>query len=106
MKERTRVDPKKRMWEVMRNRQIGGVQFIRQVLIEPFIVDFACVELKFVVELDDSPHSEQQYYDRRRTEYLRERGYIVIRFWNDEVLTNIHSVVSRLNSELDRICTH
>ena len=96
----SRVDPQTRLWEAMRNQQLDGFRFIRQVLIEPFIVDFACIEHKFVVELDDSPHSEQQYYDLCRTRYLRERGYTVQRFWYSEVVTNLSGVVARLRVEL------
>ncbi|MFT4928526.1 MAG: very-short-patch-repair endonuclease [Phenylobacterium sp.] len=87
-----------KLWEMMRNKQLNGFAFIRQVLVEPFIVDFACVELKVIVELDGGPNTEQQYYDLRRTEYLRKRGFVVLRFFNGEVLSSAASVVDTLRT--------
>jgi very-short-patch-repair endonuclease len=100
------VDAQLRLWQVMRNRQLDGFRFVRQVLVEPFIVDFACVELKLIVELDDAPNTEQQYYDLRRTEYLRDKGFIVMRFWRNEILTNMANVVSTLRSGLAQRAEH
>lgn len=90
-----------RFWEVIRNRQLDGCHFVRQVLIEPFIVDFACIERKFIVELDIAPNTEQQYYDLRRSEYLRGKGFVVVRFFYQEVLTNMPSVVATIRQKLD-----
>lgn len=99
-KEVCAVAAQRRLWEVMRNRQLDGFKFIRQVLVEPFIVDFACIEHKIIVELDGGPNTEQQHYDQRRTEYLRNKGFIVVRFWYNEVLTNMTSVLNTLRAEL------
>ena len=90
----------RRLWEVVRNRQFEGCQFTRQVLVEPFIVDFACIERKFIVELDMAPNTEQQYYDLRRSEYLRNKGFVVVRFFNNEVLTNLPQVVDTMRRKL------
>ncbi|NQZ09729.1 MAG: endonuclease domain-containing protein [Algicola sp.] len=94
------VVAQRRLWEVMRNRQVEGLSFIRQVLVEPFIVDFACIEKKIIVEIDGVSNTEQQHYDQRRTEYLQSKGFVVVRFWHSEVLTDMPSVVSTLRAEL------
>lgn len=88
------------LWEVVKDQQINGLNFIRQVLIEPFIVDFACVERKVIVELDDGRLSQMQYFVSSRTQYLKKRGFIVVRFYNNEVLTNMSTVLSTLRTQL------
>lgn len=90
----------RRFWEVVRNRQLDGHHFVRQVLVEPFIVDFACLEANFIVELDMAPNTEQQYYDLRRTEFLRNKGFVVVRFFYREVLTNMPAVIATLRQKL------
>jgi very-short-patch-repair endonuclease len=77
-----------RLWNVLRDRRLGGWKWRRQVPKGPFIVDFLCVEGGLVVELDGGQHSEQVEYDARRTAYLKRLGLKVLRFWNSEVLTN------------------
>ena len=96
------TDAELKLWELMRDQQLNGFKFIRQVLVEPFIVDFVCVELKFIVELDGGSNTERQYYDLRRTEYLRNRGYLVVRFFNAEVLTGINRVVETLTAAIEQ----
>lgn len=96
------IDAQGKLWEMLRNKQLNGFAFIRQVLVEPFIVDFACIELKFIVELDGGPHTEQQYYDRRRSEYLRNQGYLVVRFFNAEVLSSMAKVADTLRQAVEQ----
>lgn len=96
------TDAELKLWELMRDQQLNGFKFIRQVLVEPFIVDFVCVELKFIVELDGGSNTERQYYDLRRTEYLRNRGYLVVRFFNAEVLTGSNRVVETLKTAIEQ----
>ena len=86
----------RRMWEQLRNRTLEGFKFVRQMPVGPFIVDFLCRDAKLVVEIDGATHSTDAEiaYDARRTEYLRERGYRVIRFQNDEVLNGMDGVLT------------
>jgi very-short-patch-repair endonuclease len=74
-------------WNMLRNRQIDGKKFVRQYPVGPYIVDFACRDAMLVVELDGSQHADSAS-DERRTEYLNARGYSVLRFWNNDVLSN------------------
>jgi very-short-patch-repair endonuclease len=92
-----RHDPtpvEKKLWEKIRKEQLG-VRFRRQVPIGPYFADFACIELKLVVEVDGATHSESQT-DVARTNYLTGLGFEVVRFWNNDVLNNIEGVVENL----------
>ena len=96
----TEVEDK--LWQRLRNRQLGGVQFRRQCPVGPYITDFFCLEGGLVVELDGSQHGEEREReaDKRRTEYLEHRGYSVLRFLNDEILTNIDGVLETIAQHL------
>lgn len=82
------TDAEARLWNVLRDRRLGGWKWRRQVPKGPFILDFLCAEANLVVELDGGQHSEQVVYDARRTAYLAGLGLRVMRFWNSDVLTN------------------
>jgi very-short-patch-repair endonuclease len=101
-REQSTPEAQTRLWEIIRNKQLSGAVFIRQVLIEPFIVDFACIELKLIIELDSGPNTERQCYDLRRTEYLRTLGFEVIRFFYCEVLSSLASVQEKLQTTLEQ----
>lgn len=73
------------LWRVLRSNQLENVHFRRQHAIGPFIVDFCAPRMKLVVEVDGGQHAEQGEYDEKRSEYLRSRGYAVLRFWNHEL---------------------
>src|SRR5260221_13264496 len=75
----------KTLWRCLRSRQLNGLKFRRQHPIGPFIVDFVCLELKLIVELDGDSHAEQLAYDGDRTRWLEKNGYRVIRYFNHDV---------------------
>jgi very-short-patch-repair endonuclease len=85
------------LWQHLRGRKLK-YKFRRQHPIDRLIIDFHCAEAKLCIEIDGSSHfeSEQEEYDKVRTEFLVERGYKVIRFTNDEVRNNIHKVVDEI----------
>ena len=93
------TDAEAALWLRMRGGQLG-VKFRRQHPIGSFITDFCCVERHLVIELDGGQHAEQAEYDVRRTKYLASRGYRVIRFWDDAVLTSIDEVLERIRNSL------
>jgi len=66
----------------------------------PFIVDFICLEARFVVELDGGQHVEHARYDERRTRFLESLGLNVVRYWNDDVLLRIDEVLEHLLSRI------
>lgn len=87
-----------RLWSRMRGRQLG-VQFTRQFGIGGFVVDFACRSLKLAIELDGSQHAENRA-DIVRTRIIEAHGYTLIRFWNNDVLSNTDGVLIEITQAL------
>ena len=89
------------LWQKLRNNQLGS-KVRRQHVIETFIIDFAFMNEKLLIEIDGEYHNdpEQKNYDDARTEYLAELGYKLIRFTNDEVEKNIPDVLKKIKNEL------
>ncbi|MDT8385367.1 MAG: endonuclease domain-containing protein [Gammaproteobacteria bacterium] len=81
------------LWQRLRNRQILNAKFRRQHPIPPYIVDFVCLEKKLIVEADGGQHAERQTQDEKRTTFLEAQGFRVLRFWNNEVLTETETVL-------------
>ncbi len=95
------TDAERKLWLQLRGRRLQGHKFKRQVPKENYIVDFVCEEKKLIVELDGGQHAEQQMeYDKVRTDDLQQSGYRVLRFWNNEVLTNMDGVLITILEEL------
>lgn len=92
---KTMTDAEKKLWQLLRARQLEGYKFRRQRAIGPYIADFACRTHKFIVEADGGQHSESKS-DARRTHWLREHGWTVLRFWNNDILANIEGVQERI----------
>ena len=76
------------MWKLLRDRQFAGLKFRRQTPIDRWIADFCCYELKLVIELDGGIHRLREAKDAERDADLARRGFKVIRFTNEAVLTN------------------
>jgi len=69
-------------------------------VIEPYIVDFVCLDAKLIIEADGGQHAEQAAYDTRRTAWLETMGYRVMRFWNHEILKELYNVLEPIQSAL------
>lgn len=95
------TDAERKLWSVLRNRQLLGFKFVRQQPIGQYIADFACREADLVVELDGGQHAESAT-DNIRTAALAEHGYQVIRFWNHDVLTNIEGALQVIAEHLNK----
>jgi very-short-patch-repair endonuclease len=93
------TDAETKLWNRTRNRQINGNKFVRQEPIGRYICDFVCREKLIVVEVDGGQHSESAR-DEVRDRYLRAQGYRVMRFWNNDVLSNIEGVLSVIDEAL------
>jgi very-short-patch-repair endonuclease len=91
---RNSTDAEKRLWYRLRARRLGGFKFWRQVTIDPFIADFACVECKLIVEADGGQHESNR--DSERTSHLQALGWRVLRFWNHDVLQQTNSVLAAI----------
>jgi len=96
-RDATAVESK--LWQRLRSRQIEGAKFRRQFPIGPYIADFACIELKLIIELDGGQHVESAT-DAGRTAWLETNGYTVIRFWNSEVIENLEGVLEAIRREI------
>ena len=83
-------------WQTVRGHRFAGFKFRRQQVIGPFIVDFACLSAKLVVELDGSQHAEAVAYDTQRDAWLNSEGYRVFRVWNNEWTQQQEAVLERL----------
>jgi len=95
------TDAERKLWMYLRRRYIGHHRFRRQVPLGPYIVDFVCYEVKVIIELDGSQHMVQQAYDERRTSWFECHGFIVKRFWNNEVLQQIQGVLTLIKEICD-----
>jgi very-short-patch-repair endonuclease len=87
------------LWQLLRNRQLDGRKFVRQLPIGPYFADFACREAALVIELDGSQHAESTR-DEKRSEFLNAEGYSVLRFWNNDVLYNARGVADTILAAL------
>ena len=87
------------LWNRIRNRQIDGYKFVRQVPILGYICDFVCRERRLVIEVDGGQHNESAA-DAIRDRRLMDEGYRVLRFWNNDVLGNTEGVLMTIQAEL------
>ena len=90
------TDAERRLWQKLRQRQLSKCRFRRQMPMGQYIVDFVCLERRLIVEVDGGQHQEQGEYDARRDRWLREQGFRLLRFWNNEVLGNMEGVLRRI----------
>jgi len=93
---KNQTDAERLLWQKLRNRQLLNVKFRRQFPIEPYIADFVCLELKLIIELDGSQHFDQIAYDNKRSDFLKQRGFKVFRFWNNDVFKNTEGVMESI----------
>jgi single-stranded-DNA-specific exonuclease RecJ len=96
------TDAEKILWHHLQSKRLDGHKFRRQQPIGNYIVDFVCLEKKLVVELDGGQHNEEKgiKYDQKRTEFLQQAGFKVLRFWNDQVFKNVADVLDGIFVEL------
>lgn len=90
------TDVEKRLWLHLRDRRLQGKKFRRQVPLGPYIADFVNFEQRLIVELDGGQHADQIDYDERRDAWLAREGFRVLRFWNNEVMTNLEGVLETI----------
>jgi very-short-patch-repair endonuclease len=102
---RNSTHAERHLWFNLRAKRLG-FKFKRQVPIGMYIVDFVCLEKHLIIELDGGQHMENQTYDTKRTIWLNEHGFNVLRFWNHDVLQQTASVIEvilkALSSSRDR----
>jgi very-short-patch-repair endonuclease len=80
------------LWKVLRNRAFLGIKFRRQHPIRRYVVDFACAEIKLVIELDGVSHLETRKADSERSREIEGDGWLIIRFWNTDIYDDLDAV--------------
>ena len=90
-----------KIWnEILRMRQFADYKFLRQKPIDNYIVDFYCSKLRLVIEIDGDSHAETVEYDAERTRVLQSLGLAVVRYTNDDVISNIEGVYDNLSEKI------
>ena len=92
-------DAEVRIWVELR-RQVLDARFRRQHPVGPYILDFACVALRIAIELDGSQHDGDPS-DGIRDAYLTSRGWIVLRFWSWEAMSNTEGVINTILATIE-----
>ena len=93
------TDAERILWLRLRDRRLNGLKFRRQVPVDRYVVDF-CADAHLVIELDGGQHATAD--ETNRTKILEAMGYLVLRFWNNEVHENIDGVLESILNVLDR----
>lgn len=92
------TEAEKTLWQAVRANRLNGWHFRRQQISGGFIADFYCHAAALVVELDGEIHKSQQQYDQERAELIRDYGIEVIRFKNEEVITQLPQVLQKIDA--------
>jgi very-short-patch-repair endonuclease len=91
----TPTEVESNLWALLRNRRFAGYKFRRQMPLGTYIVDFACLSAKLIVEADGSQHADDAR-DTARDAYLTGQGFRVLRFWNNDILSQQDSVMETI----------
>jgi very-short-patch-repair endonuclease len=96
------TEEERRLWRYLRAKRFGGFKFRRQHRIGPYFADLCCIERRLIVEIDGGHHAEreEERRDAARTGYLREQGYQVVRFWNEQVNRETNEVLDAIYAAL------
>ena len=97
---KNRTDAERVLWGRLRRKQLDGMRFRQQVSLGSYVVDFLCPEQRLIVEVDGGQHALATLADSQRTAWLESRGFRVMRFWNNDVLTNLDGVIDSILAAL------
>ena len=95
------TDAERKLWSILRSRQITGLKFFRQYSVGSYVLGFYCPERRLAIEVDGGQHADAcgQQHDDHCDSYVRDLNIRVIRFWNNDVLHNIEGVGQRITEE-------
>jgi very-short-patch-repair endonuclease len=94
------TDAERLIWQKLRFWQVDGCKFRRQQPLGNYIVDFVCLEKRLIIEVDGGQHAEDANYDTDRDAWLRNQSFVILRFWNNDVLKNIDGVMEVIVKKL------
>ena len=99
---RNATGAERRLWQGLRREQVAGFRFRRQVILDGFIADFACLDARILVEVDGATHStdEQIARDALRSAALAAEGFDILRFTNEDVYVNLDGVLETIRMRL------
>ncbi len=96
---KSQTDAEKLLWKHLRAKQMEGFKFRRQHPVGNYVVDFACLEKSLVIEVDGGQHADSMKDDKRNA-WLTSEGFKVLRFWNNELLTNMKGVLEVIRENI------
>jgi very-short-patch-repair endonuclease len=99
---RDQTDAERKLWFRLRDRPLSGLKFWRQMPVGRFVVDFCREAARLIIEVDGGQHGERLEQDADRTRILEAMGYLVLRFWNNDVLQNIDGVAETIVNTLNQ----
>jgi 5-methyltetrahydrofolate--homocysteine methyltransferase len=99
------TEAEKMLWNVLSNKGIENYKFRRQHIVGEYIVDFICLEKRLIIEVDGAVHNDlaQIEHDKQRTEWLESKGFKVIRFTNNQVLSDFFNTIEKIRKGLNTI---
>ena len=100
------TDAERRLWQRLRARQLDGCKFRRQHPFGDYVLDFACLERMLAIELDGSQHAERAEADSTRTAILERSGFIVVRFWNNQIFEDLDGALETILQALHACDEH
>jgi very-short-patch-repair endonuclease len=89
------TEAEQRLWTTLRDRRVSAFKFRRQQIVPPNIVDFICLDRRLIIEADGSQHADNKD-DSRRDAFLRGQGFRLLRFWNNQVLSEGDAVAAAI----------
>jgi len=98
---RQSTDAEQQLWQLLRSRQLANTKFRRQVPIGSWIVDFVSFEQMLVIEADGGQHAENRR-DQARDADLQERGFRILRFWNNDIIENAEGVLQQIADTIEK----
>jgi len=84
------------LWQEVRDKKMSNLRFHRQYSVSPYILDFFCPKIRLAIELDGDQYKSAKEYDAERESFLKGKGIITIRFWNNEILKNLPDVLEKI----------
>ena len=95
------------LWQCLRGKNLNGFKFYRQYSIGPYIVDFYCPRYRLAIEIDGSHHKEEETikYDEERDNYFKSINVYTVRFWNDDIRSNLEATLSQILSKVSKLET-
>ena len=94
------TDAERKLWSLLRRKQVEDFRFRRQVPLGPFVADFACHSARLIIEVDGGQHGLRTEQDARRTKWLEQFGWRLLRFWNANVLREPENVLEMIRLAL------